>query len=785
MITGNNVTRWQLRAALLTLILILATQPVFAEREWISLDGSQEGTEAELSLDEGQSTPQHTWLKLTLHGFYIEEKQSPQGDRYHQVTVPGMGSINQAGAPDLPAMKGRLGIGTTAQQINYVETELVSTQTFDSFFDVWPQVYGETEPVEGNLPERFVINEDLYATDREYPVSNFTFDQAFTNLHGLPTSDFDLTPFQWNPVSGVLKVVDTMHVLVDHPGELLSLGPYTRDMFQYMSNVLINMEEIDDLMLLSWWHYDADYLIVGPSDYMDTLDDFIALKRSQGYFVSKRTVEEIGGSCNLIRAAIADWYDDAPTSRDKYCLLVGDVDVIPNCQSPYLNEDYPVGVATDDLYGSVNGDDLDEEVYVGRLSVDSEGDLEQQLDRIIAYQTGGHLLQDFSKVALVAHRENAPGKYTAAHESVRLASYSLPPIFETYYGYLGATDADVSNGINEAFGLVAYRGHGSSSAWTSWNTSNGYYNDADISNLTNTVHPVVWSFSCTNSRLGSEDCVAEEWMEKGSHGAISHYGSTVASYTSINHELDRQMFQAVYDEGLTIQGQAIQYGEEMTGILSSPTNSWMYLLLGDPSMRIRTHGSLSFGFTLPEVIYLDPDNPFELVLDIHDAGDPLADVLFAIWKPGDDRELVDEVFDNTYSDESGRALLSILPESEGWLYFTLRDAHGWAVYDSIEVRTDPTSLPDLETAVFHFWAEPSVVRDQSVLRLSRGLGSEVEIEIFDVTGRRVRGILLDSGQESGVWDCNDSRGRRVSGGVYFARIKEGGRQHSTRLTVLN
>ncbi len=785
MLKGSIVTKWHLGSTLLVLLILVASLATAAETEWISLDGSPEETPAELFLEEDNSSPEQTWMKLVIHGFWIVERQGPAGEPYHQVIVPGMGSLNQPGAPDLPAWKGRLGVATTAQQVNYVEYVVLAEETFDSFFDIWPQVHGETEPVEGNLPERFVINQDIYATNSDWPQGNAAVDAELGHLHGLDTAGFELTPFQWNPVSGLLTVAQTMRVVIDLAGEVLQLGPFTRDRFDYLGSTLANMASIDDLMLLGWWHYDADYLIIAPSAYMDALDDFVFLKRSQGYHVSQRSVDEIGVNCNLIRAAIADWYDDAPISRDKYCLLVGDTNNIPLCVSPYINDDYPAGVATDDLYGSVNGDDLDEEVFVGRLSVDSEGDLAQQLDRIIAYQSGGHLLQDHSKVALVAHRENAPGKYTEAHESVRFASYSLPPVFETFYGYLGVTDEQVSNGINEGFGLVAYRGHGSTTAWTSWNSHYEYYNDSDISGLTNFIHPVVWSFSCGNSRIGAQDCFAEEWMEKDEHGAVSHYGSTVASYTSINHELDRQMFQAVYDEGLTIQGQAIQYGEELTGILASPSNNWMYLLLGDPSMRIRTHGAITYAFSLPEVIYLDPENPIDLILDINENGEALEGALFATWKPDGSREREDEVFDNTYSDENGRAALSIQPESEGWLYYTIRDDYGRAVYDSIEVRADPTGVPDIGTSQLRFWAEPSVINGSGNLRLSHGLPVQAEIEIYDVSGRRIRSIKLGPEQESAVWDCRNDQGGSVGAGVYFARISEGGRQHHTRLVVLN
>lgn len=61
-------------------------------------------------------------------------------------------------------------------------------------------------------------------------------------------------------------------------------------------------------------------------------------------------------------------------------------------------------------------------------------------------------------------------------------------------------------------------------------------------------------------------------------------------------------------------------------------------------------------------------------------------------------------------------------------------------------------------------------------RIAYGVGSaagEVRLQVFDVTGRLVRG-LVESQQKPGryqvEWDGRDDRGRRVSEGLYFARL---------------
>jgi len=767
-------------------LLSIAGVTLAENLEWISLDGSSEGSPAELVVETSLSSEGKTVLELKVPGFWMEDRLGDDGRYYKKITVPGMGSLGQTGAPALPTFRSRLGVITSAQEATVEQFDILA---MESFFDVliWPQPIEELEPIEGGQPERFAIDWQIYDSQDDFPAEPTELDTDFgTSAAVLRTIGLRLQPFSWNPTDGKLEVVSHGRWVIYHLGEVPPITPLTRDRFAMARSVLDNWGVIGGAVPVNWWHYDADYLIITPEAYHPTLQSFIDLKKAQGYWVQVRYIENTGSGCEDIRTAIADWYWLAPESRDKYCLLVGDVDVLPTCTSPFLNwEDYPDGVPTDDAYGSVNGYDLDEEVYVGRLSVNDEPDLAQQLARIIEYQTGGlTLLADHKQVALVAHKEDAPGKYVGAHESVRTAYYSDPPIFQTYYGsQSGVSNADVSAAINSGLGLVAYRGHGSRTSWTNWNTYGEYYSDSDVDALTNTQHPVVWSFSCSNGKLESEYCIAEKWMEKGDHGAVSHYGSTEASYTSQNHELDRQMFQAVYNLGLTVQGQAIEYGEERyVSIHGGRSNAWMYLLLGDPSMRIRTHGPITVAATPPDYV---PTGPFILDLYFYEAesGFPIPDAIFSVWKPAPGREDVDEVFDNHYTAPDGHVTLSVEPQTEGMLYWALRGPDGECVMDSIPVF-DGTDAPDWQSEDERFWADPSVTTSTSTLRFGGSLTTDAHLSIYDVSGRAVRWLHLPAGGDEIVWDGRDEQGARVSGGIYFARVRAGEMEKVTRITML-
>ena len=60
-------------------------------------------------------------------------------------------------------------------------------------------------------------------------------------------------------------------------------------------------------------------------------------------------------------------------------------------------------------------------------------------------------------------------------------------------------------------------------------------------------------------------------------------------------------------------------------------------------------------------------------------------------------------------------------------------------------------------------------------------GGPTTIDIYDISGRHIRRIFmgrLENGEYRRTWDGLDEKGRKVSSGVYFYRIKSG--RHTAR-----
>ena len=657
------------------------------ERRWVALDYQKKsGTPATITINPDKSNIQRTVFNINIFGFWMTDKVGADGKIYQKIEIPGLGSHNQVGSPDLPMYHFRLAAPYREGKVSmYAQPRKI--MTYENIM-VWPQPVPELDgEKETGTPEKFVLNKRVYAGEDTWPGRpGMEKYEISTTLRSIPTIDGQAWPVQWNPASLELKVPEQVTYIIEHADTAGKFEPLTQERYQLASKYFLNWEQLENVFAPNLKFYTSSFLFVYPDNsYADEIKPLVDQKKARGFSVTEMTVSnDIGSStCTDIRNAIIAWESNVPFWHDAYALLVGDTDVIPHCTSP-------TGDQTDDLYASTNGDDLDEEIYLGRLSVDDEADLANQVAKILNYEDAPNLFCCYNQVGLWAHKQDAPGKYEGAHEDVRTFAYSKPPVFTTYYGsQTGVTDGDIVADISSGVGLMAYRGHGSSSSTaTGWNQTSEYFNGTDVSALLNSLpdSPVIWSFACTNSKLDTNDSIAEKWMELTDAGSVSYYGATRTSYTSQNHVLDEWMFKAVYDEGLLTQSHAIQRGEAQMAALSGSSNAWMYLLLGDPDMKIRTKNILNFNLKIPEQI---PVCQFcELDIYVLDKkGNPVSNALVGLWKPEASNEpnQPGETWTNGYTDRNGLITLPYSALTTGEMYYSVEDGLGNSEFNVIKV----------------------------------------------------------------------------------------------------
>jgi hypothetical protein len=251
------------------------------------------------------------------------------------------------------------------------------------------------------------------------------------------------------------------------------------------------------------------------------------------------------------------------------------------------------------------------------------------------------------------------------------------------------------------------------------------------------------------------------------------------------------MFQGVYTVDLTTISHAIHFAEIMMVSNESFENAWMYMLLGDPDMEIRTGPPTIWDIAAPPVIPPCNDGcpPVDITV-LDDQGQPLEGVLVAAWKegfvataPNSPAMKVDELLDNRYTNAAGQAQIPVTSMTEGTLFYTIQDESGNTVLDSIHVGS-AVDVPAVTRQAIALSATPNVFRGETFFDFGAALPRDGRLTIYDASGRLVTRIDLARGERGISWRGIDGDGSRVGAGVFFARLTVGDRQWNTRVVAL-
>lgn len=101
---------------------------------------------------------------------------------------------------------------------------------------------------------------------------------------------------------------------------------------------------------------------------------------------------------------------------------------------------------------------------------------------------------------------------------------------------------------------------------------------------------------------------------------------------------------------------------------------------------------------------------------------------------------------------------------------------------------EPDTMPGRPTVFTLAPVAPNPMRGAATLRYALPRTSDVRLDIFDASGRRVRTLVQGdrpAGHHVTHWDGRSQNGHRVAEGMYFVRfVARGGVQETTRLIVL-
>ena len=87
-----------------------------------------------------------------------------------------------------------------------------------------------------------------------------------------------------------------------------------------------------------------------------------------------------------------------------------------------------------------------------------------------------------------------------------------------------------------------------------------------------------------------------------------------------------------------------------------------------------------------------------------------------------------------------------------------------------------------------FASDPNPFRASTRLRFSLPVAGRAWLELFDIRGRKVRtlaaGERFGAGDQVLPWDGRDDAGAPLASGIYFSRLRVGGRALTRKITLL-
>ncbi|MBR6272955.1 MAG: hypothetical protein IKR29_05215, partial [Bacteroidales bacterium] len=524
-----------MKKTLLSFFVICLALTTMAQ-EWTSITSN---TPASFKKELISSSEDQVRVKIQVPGFYMTAVTTPRGEAY-VVTMPKAVSTAQAGEPNIPMTGIPVMIGDRAR----MDIRVVNAQ-YQDFEGI------EVAPSKGDFPRSvdpstvpFTYG-DCYSQNAFFPASNVGLYDPYI-IRDFRGQNMVVYPFAYNPVTKTLRVYYDMTVemyKVDDNGEnvmtsrrsnTVKLDPDFKNMYQrHFINYEAGMAKYTPL------DEEGDLLIICYDNFMSAMTDFVNWKKTRGINTTIVGTSTAGSTYTAIKNYIQSQYN--ANNNLTHVLLVGDVAQIPgNSFTASSSSEGDWSGKGDNLYGQIVGNDIYNDVIIGRFSASSVAQVTTQVNRILTYERDLTSSATWCQNGLGISTTEGSGGHNNEDdyqhiENLRtdLLAYGYTTVYQDYKsvsGYPSSTTTTISNHINSGVGIINYCNHGEETGWQSH-----YYMNSNVNALTNTNKlPFIFSVACLVGKYdySSGDCFAETWMHatNGSNptGAIGGFFSYIS-----------------------------------------------------------------------------------------------------------------------------------------------------------------------------------------------------------------------------------------------------------------
>ncbi len=498
---------------------------------------------------------------------------------YTKVSLGKESPLKQQGAPELPTVNRSLIIADDAEMavrvldVHYVDIRDVRVAPSKGV------LYRSTDP--STVPYTFGPS---YQQDSFFPgdLAKLRDPYILRDHRGVV---LELYPFQYNPVSRVLRVYQAITV------ELYKVGAGKRSVLkqrpagdslafsQIYKHHFINFATSGRYTPLN---ENGAMLVIAHDAWLSNVQPLVDHKNAIGLSTALVGVASIGNTDTAIKNHIQTVYNSGNLA---FVLLVGDVAQIATPSAS--------GGASDPSYAKLAGSDDYPDVIVGRFSAETAAQVDTQVQRTVYYENQMVTLQSWFKKGIGIASDEGPGDDGEMdYEHVDNIRTDLLGYGYTVVDHIvdpGAQASAVSAAVNEGRGIINYCGHGSPDAWA----TTGFAN-SDVDALTNENQlPFIISVACNNGEFNTGTCFGEAWLRATNNGnptgAIGVYASSIGQswdppMAAQDETVDLLVAESYFSFGaLAFAGSCLMMDEYASDGVDM-YNTWH--VFGDPSVRV-------------------------------------------------------------------------------------------------------------------------------------------------------------------------------------------------------
>ena len=593
-----------MKKTLLSFFILCLALTAMAQ-EWTSITTSTPESFKKVLVSSSEDQIQ---VRLQVPGFYMTAVTTPRGEAY-VVTMPKAVSTAEAGEPNVPMTGIPVMIGDQAR----MDIRVVNAK-YQDFEGI------EVAPSKGDFPRSIdpatvpYTYGECYNQDAFFPSSNVGLYDPYI-IRDFRGQNMVVYPFAYNPVTKTLRVYYDMTVemyKVDDNGEnvmtsrrsnTVKLDPDFKSVYQrHFINYEAGMAKYTPV------DEEGDLLIICYDSFISSMTDFVNWKKTRGINTTIVGTSTAGSTYSAIQTYIKNQYN--ANNNLTHVLLVGDVAQIPGYTYTAGSGSTGYSGKGDNLYGQIVGNDIYNDLFIGRFSASSAAQVTTQVNRILTYERDLTTSATWCQNGLGISTTEGSGGHNSEDdyqhiENLRtdLLNYGYTTVYQDYKsvsGYPSSTTTTISNHINSGVGIINYCNHGEETGWQSH-----YYMNSNVNALTNNNKlPFIFSVACLVGKYdySSGDCFAETWMHatNGSNptGAIGGFFSYISQpwippmwaqdeFVDILCELKSNNIKHTLG-GVGVNSLFAIFDHYSTSDNSAKGTYQAWVLYGDPSLMLRT-----------------------------------------------------------------------------------------------------------------------------------------------------------------------------------------------------